>query len=38
MMHDIIPHFDAVIAITGFVIGVYVMCVVWALSGGDDED
>lgn len=37
MMHNIIPHFDVVIALTGFVAGVYVMCIVWALNGGNDE-
>lgn len=36
MMHNIIPHFDIVIALTGFVAGVYVMCVVWAIWGNEE--
>lgn len=35
-MHEAIPHFDIVLALIGFVTGVYAMCVVWAIWGKDD--
>lgn len=36
-MHGAIPHLDIVLVLIGFVTGVYAMCVVWALNGGDDD-
>lgn len=36
-MHQAILHFDIDLLMMGFVTGVYAMCVVWALNGGDDD-
>lgn len=36
MMHEVIPHFDIVLVFTGFVVGIYAMCIVWAIWGKEE--